>query len=84
VPIYYIVLELAEGGEVFENVRVIGKFSEKLCRFYYRQIIEGLSFMHEKGFVHRDLKTENLLFDSKFNIKIADLGLAAPINGYDG
>jgi len=43
-----------------------------------------LDSVHRKGMTHRDLKPENLLFDSDFNLKIADFGFAAPLEGRDG
>jgi hypothetical protein len=40
------------------------------------QICEGLQFAHDEGVVHRDVKPENILIDSRGNVKIADFGLA--------
>ena len=82
--VIYIVLELATGGELFDYVATTGRFSETIARFYFRQLIEGLDYVHQKGVTHRDLKPENLLFDSEFNLKIADFGFAAPTVGKDG
>ena len=47
-------------------------------------MIEGLDYVHQKGVTHRDLKPENVLYDSSFNLKIADFGFAAPVDGRDG
>ena len=82
--VIYIVLELATGGELFDYVATTGRFSEPIARFYFRQLIEGLDYVHQKGVTHRDLKPENLLFDDAFNLKIADFGFAAPSTGKDG
>ena len=43
-----------------------------------------MNYVHSNGVTHRDLKPENLLFDDKFNLKIADFGFAAPVQGRDG
>ena len=84
VPVLYLVLDLITGGELFDYVAISGRFSEKLARHYFKQFIEGLEYVHNKGFAHRDIKAENLLLDSDFNLKIADFGFSAPITGKDG
>ena len=82
--VIYIVLELAKGGELFDYIAVGGRFSEQISRFYFKQLIDGLSYVHSHGITHRDLKPENILFDNTFNLKIADFGFAAPVKGKDG
>ena len=47
----------------------------ELVQSYLYQILEGIIFCHERRVVHRDLKPQNLLIDSKGKIKIADFGL---------
>lgn len=72
----FIVLELVEGGELFDEILSKGALSEPRARFYFQQIITGLSYCHSQGICHRDLKPENLLLDSNGNIRISDFGLA--------
>jgi serine/threonine protein kinase len=83
-PVIYIVLELATGGELFDYIATTGKFSDTISRFYFQQLLNGLDYVHSEGVTHRDLKPENVLFDQYFNLKIADFGFAAPIAGKDG
>jgi len=80
----FIVLELASGGEIFDYIANSGKFNENLARYYFHQFMSGLKHCHDQGVAHRDLKPENLLLDENFNLKIADFGFAAPVQGRDG
>ena len=47
-----------------------------IARTYFHQIIDGLQACHECCVVHKNIKVENFVLDSKFNIKIADYGLS--------
>ena len=80
----YIVLELAEVGDLFDVVANSGAFSEDLTRYYMKRFIEGLQYCHNNGVVHRDIKIENCLLDKDYEIKINDFGFAAPTEGRDG
>ena len=79
----YVALELVSGGELFDWVSNSGAFSEPVCRYYFKQLLTGLNYMHSAGVAHRDLKPENLMLNDKFVLKIADFGFAAPIEGRD-
>lgn len=79
-----VVQEYAQGGELFFYVKNSGYFQEDIARYYFRQIIDGLSYCHKAGFAHRDIKPDNILLDENFNVKIADFGFAGPILGRDG
>ena len=43
----------------------------------------AIHHIHSEGFVHKDLKLENILLDKHFNVKVTDFGMAAPIEGSD-
>ncbi|KAI1655415.1 CAMK/CAMK1 protein kinase [Daldinia decipiens] len=60
---YYIILELAPGGELFHQIVRLTYFSEDLSRHVIVQVANALEYLHEeKGVVHRDIKPENILF----------------------
>lgn len=76
----YIVIEIAENAELFDFISEPEKgFPEKIARFYFIQLINGLKAIHDKGFVHRDLKTENIFLDKNFNLKLGDFGFSKEI-----
>eukprot|EP01084_Bolivina_argentea_P087299 157677_1 len=70
-----LVLELATGGEILDMLYYSPTLETILCRTYFRQAIFALEACHNAGVAHRDIKSENLLLDSHFNIKLADSGL---------
>ncbi|KAH8752978.1 Pkinase-domain-containing protein [Diaporthe sp. PMI_573] len=60
---YYIILELAPGGELFHQIVRLTYFSEELSRHVIVQVARALEYLHEvRGVVHRDIKPENILF----------------------
>jgi len=74
-----LVLDLLEGGELFDRIIEKGHFSEKDAAHCFRQMADALDYLHGQNIVHRDLKPENLLFATAANdsaIKIIDFGLA--------
>ncbi|KAF3340491.1 CBL-interacting protein kinase 1 isoform X1 [Carex littledalei] len=80
----YMVLEYVNGGEMFDRIDIKGKLPEEEVRKLFQQLIDGVSYCHERGVYHRDLKPENVLTDTKGTIKISDFGLSAlPENNDD-
>jgi len=75
----YLVMELLEGGEMFDRIVKIRHFSEAIAAFSLSQILDALIYCHAKGIAHRDLKPENLFYasqEAKSKIVIGDFGLA--------
>jgi serine/threonine protein kinase len=52
------------------------RFSEVQVKCIFRQLLEALHYMHENKYVHRDIKSSNILIDHNFKVKLADFGLA--------
>lgn len=77
------IMEAACGGEVLKFVEEQGKLPEITARRIFLQIVNAMSYCHQRGIVHRDLKLENVLFKAKgdLTIKIIDFGIAGVCAG---
>lgn len=73
---FNIFLEYVPGGSVAGMLNSYGQLQEPLIRSFVRQILEGLSYLHGKDIIHRDIKGANVLVDGKGNIKISDFGIS--------
>ncbi|KNC78184.1 CAMK/CAMKL protein kinase [Sphaeroforma arctica JP610] len=71
-----LIMEYAEGGELFDYIVAHRQVKEKESRKFLRQIISAIDYCHGNQIVHRDLKPENLLLDANNNIKIIDFGFS--------
>ncbi|KAI5071590.1 hypothetical protein GOP47_0013841 [Adiantum capillus-veneris] len=72
-----ILMEYAAGGELFERICTAGRFSETEARYFFQQLISGVSYCHDMHICHRDLKLENTLLDGTSptpRLKICDFG----------
>jgi len=79
---YYIVFEMATGGELFDRICKRGKFTEKDAAIVITTIIGAVSFLHSRGIVHRDIKPENLLYRDKSrnsDLLLCDFGISKMI-----
>lgn len=68
-----IVLEYVYGGDLLSFVRKRTKLNELTAKLIFKQIIEGLRYIHSQGIVHRDIKLDNILIDLNNNIKVIDV-----------
>ena len=74
----FIVLELAEGGDLIEVLQKNkGPIPEPKAQIYYKQISEALDYIHSNAISHRDIKAENVLFNKDLTVaKLTDFGFA--------
>ncbi len=78
----YFAMEYIGGGELFQHLVSKGPFSERDAAKFLRQFADALHYIHSKGYVHSDLKPENLMMGSwekeEPRLKVVDFGFSIP------
>ena len=75
-----IIMEYVSGGNLQSFVKKRRKLNEKTAKILFKQIMEGIKYIHSKNIVHRDIKLENILIDLNNNVKICDFGVSKRIH----
>ncbi|TNN59214.1 Serine/threonine-protein kinase LATS1 [Liparis tanakae] len=71
----YFVMEYIPGGDMMSLLIRLGIFKEELAQFYIAELTCAVESVHKMGFIHRDIKPDNILIDRDGHIKLTDFGL---------
>ena len=83
----YLVMELLSGGELFDRIVGMGKYSEEDARYFTFKLLNAVLYLHDHRICHRDLKPENILLASpnpEAELKITDFGLSKTLSSEPG
>ena len=71
----YFVMDYIPGGDMMSLLIKFGIFEEPLAQFYIAELVLAIESVHKMGFIHRDIKPDNILIDREGHIKLTDFGL---------
>jgi serine/threonine protein kinase len=72
----FLIMEYCANGELYQYIVQNGRLMLPVTRKIFRQLVEGMVYIHARDIAHRDLKLENILLDDEMNAKIIDFGFA--------
>ncbi|XP_056130330.1 citron Rho-interacting kinase [Lampris incognitus] len=76
----YLAMEFLPGGDLMSLLnRYEDQFDESMAQFYLAELVEAIHVVHQMGYVHRDVKPENVLIDRTGHIKLTDFGSVAKL-----
>ncbi|KAH0512441.1 Serine/threonine-protein kinase 38 [Microtus ochrogaster] len=71
----YLIMEFLPGGDMMTLLMKKDTLTEEETQFYIAETVLAIDSIHQLGFIHRDIKPDNLLLDSKGHVKLSDFGL---------
>jgi len=75
----YMVMEFLPGGDLMSLLMKEDTFSEPVTRFFMAEAAHAISSVHALGYIHRDIKPDNMLLDARGHLKLTDLGLCKKV-----
>ena len=69
-------MEYLPGGDMMSLLIRVDVFPEDMARFYIAECVLAIESVHRLGFIHRDIKPDNILFDARGHVKLTDFGLS--------
>ncbi|GAA6058054.1 hypothetical protein JCM3770_002946 [Rhodotorula araucariae] len=72
----YLLMEFLPGGDLMTMLIKYDTFSEDVTRFYMAECVLAIEAVHKLGFIHRDIKPDNILIDKDGHVKLSDFGLS--------
>jgi serine/threonine kinase 38 len=75
----YMVMEYMPGGDLMSLLMKEDTFSESATRFFMAEAAHAISSVHALGYIHRDIKPDNMLLDARGHLKLTDLGLCKKV-----
>lgn len=78
---FHLVLEYAPGGDLYERISRDGKFSIERTKLYIAELALALQYLHSKGIIYRDVKSENVVLDKDGHVRLTDFGWSKQMNG---
>merc|ERR1712088_717777 len=79
----YIILELCRRRSLMELHKRRKAITEPETRYYMKQMLLGVQYLHDNKIIHRDLKLGNIFLNDNMEIKLGDFGLATKVD-YEG
>jgi serine/threonine protein kinase len=73
----YMIMELINGVELFDKIAEIEKYDENMARCLFKQTLQAIEYLHDRGVCHRDIKPSNILvLNNEDKIKITDFNIS--------
>jgi serine/threonine protein kinase len=73
----YILMEMCTNGDLYDLVCLMRPMTQQVLRLIFGEIVKAVEECHASGFCHRNIKLENFLIDSGFQVKVSDFGMAS-------